>query len=484
MATTSSYLARLSSLKQSITPEEGKSTIGGIKLTLLDVDGEILDAIGDDATEWHREACEIKTGYPGLDYDDYITIFKGWVTGLKMTDDGTGFELTVTDVAKWLQRDVFRGAESSSVTIQGNPMNILMAILTSTGAGTNGDYDWYDATDGLGIDDDFVNVSNIESIRDNWLPGTSHYMRFTITERISALDFIEKEICKPLNMYPIIRSDGSFDVKLFQPPWNDTGLETLDEDSIIGLPKFDANFDALINEVEWHYNYSAGSYANQRFYSSASSLAARGPGKKPLVIKTQGLQSADVGTEVFSRRRHRVFDRYLTPPPKITCETFFSKWVVEPGDIVKFTHSQVPDIEAGTRGLTDELMEVISREVDLEKGKVKFELLWTGFGLGNYLRISPSGTVVTGSSATSFTMSSADAAKFKVGWEISITTAGGDSRGDVNITAINGTAITIEDLGETPQTGDKVVFANAGSLVSAQTSADYGSIGDGAVIFG
>ena len=127
----------------------------------------------------------------------------------------------------------------------------LCAAASSTGAGTNGDHDRLPAVDSLGIDDDFIDVAGIEAVRDDYYPGTSHKMSFTIEKRQKAKDFIENEILKPLNLYPVVDGQGRYSIKPAKPPIEaiDT-VQTFDEDNIVGLPTWDMNLAGLINEVE------------------------------------------------------------------------------------------------------------------------------------------------------------------------------------------------------------------------------------------
>ncbi|MHA2070054.1 MAG: hypothetical protein ACXABY_37285, partial [Candidatus Thorarchaeota archaeon] len=179
-----------------------------------------------------------------------------------------------------------------------------------------------------------------------------------------------------------------------------------------------------------------------------------GPGKSPLTFESKGITTALGGSDFFAKRKTKIFARYATPPPRITIQTWFSSWLTEAGDIVPLTHSKIPNIETGTRGLTDERMEVVNRIIDWKKGKVKLELLATGFAKGLYCQISPSMTVVTGVSATQFTVSAADAAKFNVGEEIAMHYPNMlVQSASITITNISGTTITVDSMGATPAAG-------------------------------
>lgn len=482
------YLMAIDGISRKVFPEQGKSSIGALKVKVLDYDDEITALLATDTYFFHRRKTTIKAGYAGMAESDLLTVMVGWVTDLDMSDDGLCYLFEVTDPQKWLQRNIFRGSEDTPVSFQGNPINTLLAILTSTGAGTNGDYDWFAEVDGLGISTDYINVSQIEEVRDNWFPGDSHYMYFTVAERVKAREWLAAEIFKPLNLYPFVDGQGRYGIRPFKPPLIGIDeVQSFSEDNIIGLPEWSANLDALINEIEWHYDWDSvdAEFDNVSYFVDAVSVNNRGAGKKPLVIKSKGLHCtshgshADRATEVITRRKTSIFNRYAAPPSKISFKTFFSRWISEAGDVVPFSHSRLPDIEAGTRGLSNEYMEIVNRTIDWKKGGVVIELLATGFAQSQYAVVSPTMTVVSGASATEFTVSVADAAKWTTGWEAKICDAGmREKASQITILTINTATgvITCDGIGATPQAGWVVCFEDYDNATTEQKR--YGYIAD------
>jgi hypothetical protein len=475
------YLKSISSLSRSVSPEEGKASVSGITINIQDYDNEITALLATDAFYFHRKKTIIKVGYAGLAESDLITTTTGWVTGLKLSRDGLTWIFSITDPIKWMQRKIFRGSESSTLTISGNPINILLACLTSTGNGTNGNYDYLAAVNGLGIDTDFINVTAIEAVRDTWFPGASYYMKFTIDKRIKAKDFFEREIFKPLNLYPIIDVQGKFFVRRFAPPLiTSLGVQTYNEDNIIGLPGYDTNLAGLINEVEFFYNHNGDDFVDEIYYIDSTSLNGRGPGKKPLTIKTKGLHSdlspASITIDVaniLARRKNAVFSRFATPPIKLNIDAWYTQWISEAGDIVPITHSKLPDIESGTRGLSEARMEIIKKDVDFKSGKVKVEALNTGFAKDIYFVISPSMTVTAGASGTEFTVSATDAAKYANFTlpEVRVSDAGMRSQAaSITILTIDTTTgvIICDDIGSTPSAGWIITFADYDNCTDEQ----------------
>ncbi len=618
------YLASISGLSQGITPEEGRGSISGVNVSILDYDNEITTLLATDTYFFHRRKTTVKAGYLGMDEADLLTIFTGWVTGLDMDSDLLVYQFNITDPQKWMQRKIFRGAEDSSVVISGNPINILMEVLTSTGnavklehfnAGTDpalftwtditdtypstsivrcaftdgtsqidfnhadvegldyryvcfkmrsidlyqgnfvikityaidgghgyditnyrkevtmdktgrwqtyivdmwdltaGGSDWKDETitsirlqftnngevfefdyicvgsgpydtlasgNGLGIDVEHIDLAGLEDVRDNWYPGDSHFMQFVISERIKAKDWFEKEFFKVLNCYPVIDGQGHFSIKPFRPPL--AALETLrtiTDDHIIGFPGWSANLKALVNEVEVHYDWNPTTeeFDTQVFYVDGTSVNNRGPGKKPIEIKSKGLVSsrstgslAVRAADITEQRKTKIFGRFSTPPISVKVKTFFSRYLSEAGDLIELTNPHIPDIKNGNRGLTSVRMEIIKRTVNWKRGIVTFDLLDTGFDKSTYMVISPSMTVVSGSSATVFTVSGPDAERFSEGWHIDVFDVGmRGKKANTVITDITGTQITVSPtIGSTPQAGWICTFAAGDNCTTAQ----------------
>jgi len=484
------YLQSISGLSRSITPESGSSSIGGMTVTLLDYDNEITALLATDTYNFHRRKVTIKAGYKGNDEADLLKICTGWITGMSLSGDGLSYKFSITDPQKWMQRKIFRTSDVTPVTLQGNPINILLAVLMSTGTpGTNGTHDYLAEVNSLGLSSDFINVTEIEAVRDAWFPGNSHYMKITVSERIVAKEWIETEILQPLNCYPAIDGQGKYSIKPCKPPLAGyTRVQSFTDDNTISLPSWDANLSALVNDLEIHYDHDGDDYLTQEIYADTTSINNRGPGNKTLTIKSKGLHTTISGislntftADVIARRKASIFNRFAAPPLKIGITSFFDHWLTEVGDIVPVTSSYLPDIEAGTRGLSAARMEVSNITPNWDKGTVKTTLLNTGYAKNIYATVSPSMTVTVGTSGTQFTVSAADAAKYAnfTNPEVKMYDAGMRAQGShVTLLTVNATTgvITCDDIGSTPAAGWKVTFADYDDGTDEQKN--YGYISD------
>lgn len=457
---------------QKITPEEGKSSIGQLTIPLLDKDEEIMVLIGGDSANLHRVKTTIKAGYVGMDEADMLTAFTGWVTDIKMWDDMLGYDFVITDPQRYFQKKLFRYATNSApVYLAGNPINILLGLLTSTGSGTNGSYDWYDAENGIGLDESAINVSNIETQRDHWLPGERWSM--TITNPIVAKRFLEDEFFAICNIYPIVKGDGTFDIRVYHGPIPSEDWQGFDEGVIIGQPRWDQNLSEMVNEVQVKYDHDATNdeYDTEEWHIDAESFAARGPGKRALKLESKGIRTSLAGSAFITRRAEKVFDRYAVPPPKLRLKTFFSRHLSEVGDIVPVSHTKIPNLNTGSRGVSSHWMEVINRTPRWNKGYCDFELLHTGWDQKYFMEISPSMRVTSGVNEYQFVVESGDGSHYDVGYRIDLIDFHARSKAaDIAVNSIVGDVITVTSLGVTPTSGDLITFASSyGNLADLQT---------------
>jgi hypothetical protein len=125
------------------------------------------------------------------------------------------YTIETADITRALRREVFLTAtQDAPFIIGGHPLTIALQVLLSTGTGTNGSYDVLTGENGIGIPQDFIDVAEIELAR-SVIPSEGYC--FTVTAPEVAKTWLEREIFKTLNMYPVVRQDGTLTFRAYTP---------------------------------------------------------------------------------------------------------------------------------------------------------------------------------------------------------------------------------------------------------------------------
>ncbi len=260
------------------------------------------------------------------------------------------------------------GATISEVLVIGpiHPMDELTAVLENT-----------DKT-GCSISSSLVNFTSIAAAKT--AIGSTYQMEWVLTKATNAKAWIETELMLATASY-LIMSSGKFGVTHFAAATSPSA--TIDHDSIMTGPQLshDPNFLSMINSVTINYDYDpilTNTYGSSSTLTNPASIARYGQ-TIPLIINSQGLRSSIAGTSDFiAAIQNAILARFANGGAPITRATvFFSKHLIEAGDIVALTSALLPDRATGLRGVSSQAVEVINRTVDPSAGNVKLEMLWT-----------------------------------------------------------------------------------------------------------
>ena len=127
---------------RSVVPEEGRSTIGGITITLNDINDDVTPLLQNFTSHYLAQPRKVKiwAGYDATDFgtltasNDAPQIFTGTIQNVKMTSNGLGFTLDIVDMQILALKDIFTDAsETNQYTYTGIPHDLLLQWLTSTG---------------------------------------------------------------------------------------------------------------------------------------------------------------------------------------------------------------------------------------------------------------------------------------------------------------------------------------------------------------
>lgn len=414
------YISNISGGGYSISPDEGSTSSAVLKIEMQDKEQYVTNMIATATGDLQKKKCIVKAGYVGLKESEMLTIFTGEVTDYSYSSDGS-WTISVSDAIRELNKSIFRAAaEDNILVVRGNPINIVLGLLISkNGDRTKGKYDYLPAGYGLDMDVSQIDVAQFEQIRDDYYPSTAVVMEFNITSRISANDFFKDEIYKLLGMYPVVKGNGQYSARVYRPILPPFSADVITAEDMIGIPSYSGNLPELVNEIRYSYDYNGDEYETIEVFVDAESINERSYGDRILEIETTGLKNGVTSASSFvERSANRIFDRYGVPPIKLTVDMRFKDLLYESGDIIAVENKFLPNLETGTLGLDNVQMEVLKRTVDWKRGKVRLELLQTGYRQNKYAAISPAMTVDTVVGVDSVDVT--DVKDYEVGFKCSV----------------------------------------------------------------
>jgi hypothetical protein len=477
------YLHNLGGFSEKITTEEGKSSIGNVNFSLQDTNDEITALFKNTKTMRYNKVT-LYGGYKGMSASDFVAIWSGRINNVKRSGITPRVDIQNLDIKTFAKNRIWTSATAGgAITAHGNPIDIvLQRLLSSNTAGLNSSaYDLGDG-EGLNLGSAWVDIAGMEDLRDGYFPTDDFFFR--ITEGLDdAKKFFEDEICRPLGMYIVIRYDGKITLRSLNPPLPGVTPTAIDE-SNFAVTDFDYNYNSLINNVVFEFDYKAtGSarYKTTNNYVDTWSLRNWGE-RKPPVIKCRGIHGTNSdegdygGDEIISRAKDRMFRRFADPKPLIMGNVMVKRGLTEVGDVVALTHTKLPDPVSGSIGISGAFYEVTQKNTDFKRGKIKVTMLGTGYDPSYiYGLISPSSTIATKHSASAFTLH--DISTFEVPQVIAVQTAS-NTWGSAAIAAIAGNKVTLA-ASITPgvTTGDIFQFADWTDQTKSQRDR-YGSLCD------
>lgn len=311
-------------------------------------------------------------------------------------DEGASFKLSTRGMfGTAIKNHDMNATVVNFVVLDGNPLDILLQLYTSiNGDGTNGPYDVLPAGQGAKIDQDLVDVAGIEAQRDRFLDG--YRMQFFIQEAMNIKTFIETEILKIINAFPLVKNDGRLSVKLTTVPLPTDVTAEFTDSNLAGLPSFQLNLQSqknFFNRVDFQYDYDdiAGEFNTQTIVLN---LESELKADEVSVIKmvSKGLRKGNIyqGDRVVTRYSNQVFKRFSKGCPTINADSFYTNHLVELGDFVTIRSAYLPDLVTRQRNGEPVICWVVDKVINWEVGQVHFILQATGFlSTRRYFVIAP-----------------------------------------------------------------------------------------------
>ncbi|HJR01833.1 MAG TPA: hypothetical protein VKA83_09390 [Methylomirabilota bacterium] len=302
-----------------------------------------------------------------------------------VTGAGTSFttELSVGDAVYLASGEIVRvGSITDNTHFEAAQNCILSGSGLAFQRGGASRWDILPAVSGLAVPSALVDVTAIEAVRDANFT-TSQY-QFSITSPFDGKTFIEEQIWRTLNCYPVVTQDGKLSAKRYKVAVSSPTV-TLNADEIIAASWLRAD-EQVINVIKFNYDYNiagaAGIYGTRRTYEKGTvsdptmSIGKYGR-KPPIVISSLGIRSALGGSTIADERALEIIRRYAEPQSVIQVDVLYRNHKIEPGDQILFTDARMPNRRTGLRGFTAEVFEILDMTPQFgASGGVRLSLFW------------------------------------------------------------------------------------------------------------
>jgi hypothetical protein len=389
-------------------------------------DGSVIYLLdGDNVVKLVRSEVDDPTtgtlaGYLAFQYADFIFAS----TSFKPHDDGILDSITLVVP---IVEEIF--------TAGIGPIDVALQILMSTGTnGANGDYDTLPAAWGCGLTEDDIDLATFEAAKD-------HLDAFKITMPVlapeSAREFIIRECLRPFGLYLQPTFDGRIALGSLTEvvPSTIAGLPAITDDDLAidekgALVQLDgpvAMVDEVVKGITWT-DCAALVNAKIEFPPPITVVVAEDVTRLDEVgnAKLIEIKSAGLGGRGFGRTGEysgfappggsgmdalaalvpKFESRFQRPPSVITAAVKITRLLddvgngLNPGDLVKVSFADMPDIYRGQRGISGAVHEIRSRRWDIERSCVILELARSGLGAVEVRHLAPAAEVVSWNGTT------------------------------------------------------------------------------------
>lgn len=316
---------------------------------------------------------EKTTGMSGLLYvtpttgEPYYLSYTGTAAGpTRFTGVSTSAELG-TSGANLSPGDTVQEA----AWVYGHPVNVLRALLCSTGAGTNGAYDLAPATWGLNLNTGFLDHDDIDDTETFVQPsaGSWEFHAYALAETEDAWSWMAERMAA-LGLFFTMRQ-GLLTIRSALDTQTATTTFTIDDDDI----------EAITSYTAWDEGH-APEYQEVRVKATLGGGTAS-TNSDAATMPSSGLTIVDVSGHVFANTSaveaevlDRIQEHLLGVPESITVRCAGLRCAqLCPGDVVEFSTTRTDSRRAGGAGWSSEPALVVEVTPDWMGGTVTLGLL-------------------------------------------------------------------------------------------------------------
>jgi hypothetical protein len=354
-----SWIKKLGTLSQRADLLEGKSTVPGVDMTVLDRVNLLTADFP--ATTFEGRAATIKTGIDGMALSDFITLATLLVDSVDSDESNTCYTFHLVGDERLIKKTIYRTADDGlgtgdehRKTVTGNPMDILTDVLQNQ----------------VGLPGSKINATAIANYKATVFAGAQ--MQFSLSKAPEAKQFLDLEIFKALGGFNFSDSLGRYTPLFLIRNAVPVPVLTLTDKNLVTLPV--PKQSTFINEFVYRFDSDGSKFGSELTVVNAASAAKYGLSGMH-VIESRGQQGLR-GAWPFGRiLANAIFLQYAFKPLTLEVTAFWDAALVELGDFVRVTHAKVPNREVGTMGITNRLFQLTARTLDFMAGTVSLTLL-------------------------------------------------------------------------------------------------------------
>ena len=262
-----------------------------------------------------------------------------------------------------------------------NPVDIMLALVTSTGDGGNGSWDVLPAHWGAGFEYSRINVDSFLKARqlfaavsfDNLVLGWKG-------EPVPLRPWLEKQILKPLGWFLYLDQAGKLALGLMRDVFPGVTLPTITEDDISvdedggSRVRMLGNLPATLSFQTWKWSYDLADKEPGRVYRyrHAEAIERNADDDSEMTFEVLGLSEAD---DAIGAGANRIARWWTVPLPRIEVAVGMHKLETSITGHVSLTISTLPNPFTGERGFTAQPCIVTGRTVNLERGDITLDLM-------------------------------------------------------------------------------------------------------------
>jgi len=286
-----------------------------------------------------------------------------------------------------------------------NAVDLLAQILISGGGGGSFDV----LPEGLGIDENLVDLAQFAEVRDAFFTGRNLSFRLGAITQIQK--FLEDEIFAPAGIRLRSNNNGKIGLAVINRNIFEIDNPILNDDNITKTPSFSISEDKVQNRIRIFYNWSDGRNLFLDTYEEEDADSITEFGAKPFTE----LRFKGVKTLSFVESIAELFlARFAFPRPDISVEATNETSYLLVGDKTELISNKLLTTEGDTDFIST--LEVLKKAYNPATGLVTYQLAFTSFSGLRQCFIAPSETIVGVTNQRTVTVSTGTGAQYRAGW--------------------------------------------------------------------